>query len=174
MQARNAQNQLKFIINRLYKLSRYCDTINSMVHVMQQRQIQPHYQNEITFAMTNLKKDYDKALGTLHAFTKKVIKEKRANLTEDLKEDAPKGRVAFLDLLMKAVLPDGSMLNDSDIQEEVDTFMFEGHDTTACAISWSLYLLGKNPDKMQKVIEEQKEIFQVDFLHFQINYFKQD
>ena len=53
------------------------------------------------------------------------------------------GRIAFLDLLLKAVLPDGSKLNDDDIQEEVDTFMFEGHDTTACAISWSLYLLGK-------------------------------
>ena len=53
------------------------------------------------------------------------------------------GRIAFLDLLLQAVLPDGSKLNDDDIQEEVDTFMFEGHDTTACAISWSLYLLGR-------------------------------
>jgi len=75
-----------------------------------------------------------------------------------------KGRIAFLDLLLKAVLPDGSKLNDDDIQEEVDTFMFEGHDTTACAISWSLYLLGKNPEVMKKVIDEQKEIFTENYL----------
>ena len=42
---------------------------------------------------------------------------------------------------------------DADIQEEVDTFMFEGHDTTACAISWCLYLLGKNPEVMKMNIQ---------------------
>ena len=114
---------------------------------MQQRQIQPWYQYEILFSMSPLKRDYDKALSTLHEFTKQVIREKRAQV-EDVdsamtaEATAPKGRIAFLDLLLKAVLPDGSKLNDDDIQEEVDTFMFEGHDTTACAISWSLYLLG--------------------------------
>ena len=34
-------------------------------------------------------------------------------------ENHNKGRVAFLDLLIQATLPDGSKLNDSDIQEEV-------------------------------------------------------
>lgn len=112
--------------------------------------------------MSPLKKEYDDALATLHEFTSKVVKEKRAqfNVTNaDSKPDAPKGRIAFLDLLLQAVLPDGSKLNDDDIQEEVDTFMFEGHDTTACAISWSLYLLGKNPEIMNKVLAEQHEIF---------------
>ena len=103
---------------------RYCDTINSMVHVMQQRQIQPKYQHDWTFSFTKLGRDYTKALKTLKTFTKKVIGEKRAQF-DDIK-DTPKGRVAFLDLLMKAELPDGSKLNDDDIQEEVDTFMFEG------------------------------------------------
>ena len=111
---------------------------------MQRRQIYPWYQYEIFFSMSNLKRDYDEALSTLHEFTKEVICEKRAQVedVDSAMTAAPKGRIAFLDLLLKAVLPDGSKLNDDDIQEEVDTFMFEGHDTTACAISWSLYLLG--------------------------------
>ena len=113
-----------------------------MVHVMQQRQINPMLQNETLFGMSKIKKEYDEALKILKDFTQKVIAEKRAIFVES---SAPKGKVAFLDLLMQATLPDGSKLSDQDIQEEVDTFMFEGHDTTACAISWSLYLLGKHP-----------------------------
>ena len=117
-----------------------------MVHVAQQRQIFPWLRNETLFKASPLKKIYDEALYKLKKFTKDVISEKRKIYEQNADVDAlPKGRVAFLDLLMRAVLPDGSKLNNADIQEEVDTFMFEGHDTTACAISWILYLLGKHP-----------------------------
>lgn len=47
---------------------------------------------------------------------------------------------------MSVKQPDGSHLSDADIAEEVDTFMFEGHDTTACALAWVLLLLGNHPD----------------------------
>ncbi len=73
-----------------------------------------------------------------------IIADKRQDL--DKTDVVKKGPIAFLDSLMTVKLPDGSMLNDADIQEEVDTFMFEGHDTTACALSWTLFLLGNHPE----------------------------
>ncbi len=59
--------------------------------------------------------------------------------------------MAFLDLLLSM-----SDLSDSDVQEEVDTFMFEGHDTTACALSWTLLLVANHPDVQQKIVQEQR------------------
>ena len=50
-------------------------------------------------------------------------------------------------------------LTIDDIQEEVDTFMFEGHDTTAAAITFFCYLMGCYPDVQRKVQEEIDSIF---------------
>ena len=55
-------------------------------------------------------------------------------------------KIAFLDLLLEVKLSDGAKLSNSDIREEVDTFMFEGHDTTACSLAWTLFLIGHYSD----------------------------
>eukprot|EP00058_Branchiostoma_floridae_P018720 XP_002604209.1 hypothetical protein BRAFLDRAFT_73452 [Branchiostoma floridae] len=60
----------------------------------------------------------------------------------------------FLDILLTARDPDGEGLTDEEIRAEVDTFLFEGHDTTASGISWSLYCLAKHPGHQDRVREE--------------------
>lgn len=37
--------------------------------------------------------------------------------------------------------------------------MFEGHDTTSAAISWTLFLLGSSPEYQERVVEELDSIF---------------
>jgi len=37
--------------------------------------------------------------------------------------------------------------------------MFEGHDTTSAAISWTLFLLGCHPEYQEQVVEELDAIF---------------
>ncbi|KAF4517613.1 hypothetical protein B566_EDAN002844 [Ephemera danica] len=69
-----------------------------------------------------------------------------------------KRKFAFLDLLIKASENDPT-LTDDDIREEVDTFMFEGHDTTAMAMSWTIYFLGKHSEIQSRCVEELEEIF---------------
>ncbi|XP_052809276.1 cytochrome P450 4A2-like [Mya arenaria] len=52
----------------------------------------------------------------------------------------------------------GRGLDRQEIQDEVDTFTFEGHDTTASALAWGLYALGQYPDIQEKVYEDAKSV----------------
>lgn len=72
---------------------------------------------------------------------------------DDEESFGKKKRLAFLDLLITAS-GNGTVLTDEDIREEVDTFMFEGHDTTSAAVSWTLFLLGGNQEIQNKVFQE--------------------
>lgn len=49
-------------------------------------------------------------------------------------------------------------LSDAELRAEVDTFMFEGHDTTTSAISWFLYCMALNPEHQDRCREEVREI----------------
>lgn len=69
-----------------------------------------------------------------------------------------KRRLAFLDLLLEAY--DRGEISREGIREEVDTFMFEGHDTTAAGLTWALYLLARHPHIQQQVHEEVDKFFE--------------
>jgi len=100
-----------------------------------------------------------------------VIQERKTAFAEEKKRGLNKGEsiddgtfiskrrhLAFLDLLIE-VSQDGDALSDADIREEVDTFMFEGYDTTSSAISFALFLVGHHPEIQEKIQEELGEIF---------------
>ena len=53
----------------------------------------------------------------------------------------------------------GSGLTDKEIEDEVDTFMFGGHDTTASGISWMLYNMASHPEYQQKCRDEVDVLF---------------
>lgn len=55
---------------------------------------------------------------------------------------------------MSSQRENGNSFSDKDLRAEVDTFMFEGHDTTASGISWILYALATHPEHQQRCREE--------------------
>ncbi|GFW21917.1 cytochrome P450 4c3 [Trichonephila clavipes] len=77
--------------------------------------------------------------------------------TEDVRL-AGKKRQALMDLLLDQHI-NGQQLTEEDITEEIDTFMFEGHDTTATAMNFSLYCIGLYPEVQRKIHEELDSIF---------------
>lgn len=85
----------------------------------------------------------------------KVIEERLATFNTD--GTGSKRRLVFLDSLLTQL--HAKQLSLNDIREEVDTFMFAGHDTTAAAINYFCYLMGCYPDIQAKVQAELDTIF---------------
>lgn len=102
----------------------------------------------------------------MHDFTENIIRERRETLVNNSKETTPeeevnflgqKRRMALLDVLLQSTI-DGAPLSDEDIREEVDTFMFEGHDTTTSAISFCLYEISRHPEVQQRLQQEIRDV----------------
>ncbi len=70
------------------------------------------------------------------------------------RRESKQGGDDLLSMLMAAQDEDGSGMSDKQIRDEVMTFFLAGHETTALALSWALYLLSRNPDAEQKLHEE--------------------
>lgn len=85
-----------------------------------------------------------------------------AGLKDDLDvEDndiGEKKRLAFLDLMLESA-QNGALITDTEIKEQVDTIMFEGHDTTAAGSSFFLSLMGIHQNIQDRVIAELDGIF---------------
>ena len=56
--------------------------------------------------------------------------------------------------MLEARYEDGSCMRDEDIQDELVTILLAGHETTATALAWALYELGRNPEIVEKLRAE--------------------
>jgi cytochrome P450 len=53
---------------------------------------------------------------------------------------------------------DGQGMSDQQLRDEAMTLFLAGHETTALTLSWSWYLLARNPDAARKVQEEVERV----------------
>ncbi|KAM9329052.1 cytochrome P450 4V2 [Gastrophryne carolinensis] len=143
--------------------SEYIKAIYEMSDIIHRRQKAPWLWPDFVYSRLAAGKNHDRNLKILHSFTDKTILERAQELKNDEANSdtskKPKKRRAFLDMLLKATDDAGNSLSYREIREEVDTFMFEGHDTTAAALNWSLFLLGSHPEIQAKVHKELDETF---------------
>ncbi|CAB3256719.1 unnamed protein product [Arctia plantaginis] len=145
--------------------SEYVKSIEELSTIVSMRMQIPILGEDIIFNLLPYKTRQDKALQILHGQTYKVIKArseelKKANITSlnESNDIGIKNKHAFLDLLLLAE-QDGTKIDAESVREEVDTFMFEGHDTTTSGIVYTLHCLSKRRDVQEKIYEELKTIF---------------
>lgn len=98
---------------------------------------------------------------SLHSFTKRVVRERKTTFKRSYVEHEGhmiKKRLAMLDLLLSDKEDTGS-IDDEGIREEVDTFMFEGYDTTSMCLCFTLMLLANHKDVQEKIYQEVISVF---------------
>lgn len=147
------------------KNKEYVTSVKEFNRILITRAFSATLSNDYLFMLTGDYKIYKRSLKIMHDFTNSVIenrmkelKNKKDNHNFDDSGINAKRRLAFLDLLLNATI-DGKPLSKEDVREEVDTFMFEGHDTTAFSILMTLYLLADHQDIQTLARNEQKDIF---------------
>ncbi|XP_068178075.1 cytochrome P450 4V8 [Antennarius striatus] len=143
--------------------SEYVQSVYKMSDIISSRQRKPWFWIDFIYHLFGEGREHDRTLKILHSFTYKVIHERAENISDNESDNesdqGPKRRRAFLDMLLKTTDEDGNRMSFQDIQEEVDTFMFRGHDTTAASMNWALHLLGSHPEAHSKVQQELQEVF---------------
>ncbi|KYQ53159.1 Cytochrome P450 4C1, partial [Trachymyrmex zeteki] len=140
----------------------YRQAVYDMGNIIIYRTMKPWLASNLIFSLTSIGKKQDKNLKILHGFTEKIIAERKQyhertggrylkhfdDMTETDDEKIvgiKKRRLAMLDLLIAAV--QNNQMNDVDIREEVDTFVFEGHDTIAMGLTYAILVLAEHKDE---------------------------
>ncbi|XP_034477492.1 cytochrome P450 4d2 [Drosophila innubila] len=154
----------------------YVRAVFEVTNIITLRFIKPWQRIDWMFRLVepSLAKRQDTLIKTMHDFTETVIQQRRdalinhhqqqqktktktncgGNECDDLGQ---KRRMALLDVLLQSTI-DGEPLSNEDIREEVDTFMFEGHDTTTSGISFCLYEISRHASVQQRLVNEIHEV----------------
>ncbi|KAE9541693.1 hypothetical protein AGLY_003684 [Aphis glycines] len=122
--------------------------------------------NDFIYRISKSGQRFFESINVLHEFTDNVIKHKRALLNRTIIEKVQSDstfekpqKKSFLDLLLNVLNDNPDQMNDKDIREEVDTFLFEGHDTSSISMTMTLVLLGIYQDIQDRARDELFDIF---------------
>ncbi|XP_062352977.1 cytochrome P450 4B1-like isoform X3 [Cinclus cinclus] len=111
---------------------------------------------DVFYDLTSNGREFQHACKLAHTHTDQVIQERKMMLSNEKEREKiqKKRHLDFLDILLCSQDANGVGMSDEDLRAEVDTFMFEGHDTTASGISWLFYCMAIHPEHQQRCREE--------------------
>ena len=148
----------------------YVQVCCDLVHHISDRIVNPLNMSDWIYWFTPHGRKMTRLCNLVHGQAEKIIAErkealksilKQKDITDEvLQQEVSKTRayLDFLDILLTAKDEDGKGMTDLEVRNEVDTFMFGGHDTTTSALLWTLYCLAGHPEHQDKVREEVRSV----------------
>ena len=144
----------------------YRKNLEETVKIMLSRLMKPWFYPDFIYNLFGNRRELDNILKPLHGFTTNVINQRKQcfdgfpiiqvqkilNADDNIYIGSKKQRYAMLDTLLQAQRE--GFIDDNGIREEVDTFTFEGHDTSSSGLIFTLLLLAHHPEAQAKILEE--------------------
>ncbi|XP_053552937.1 ultra-long-chain fatty acid omega-hydroxylase-like, partial [Bombina bombina] len=144
------------------KPSDYISAIYELSSLVTEREQCLLHHFDFIYRLSSNGRKFRQACKIVHNFTEGVVQQRKKALQEKGAEawiKSKQGKTTdFIDILLLSKDEDGNQLSDEEMRDEVDTFMFEGHDTTASGLSWILYNLARHPEYQEKCREEIREL----------------
>lgn len=152
----------------------YSGPLEIVQNLIMTRTLNPLHQSDLVYAFTPQGRKYKANLKIIHRFIDQVIanrrdemesliREKKVNVhqlaSDDLGVITEKKRYAFLDSLLVTHFQNKANFTEKNIKDEVNTFMFEGHDTTATSLIFTLLLVAGDERVQDKINEELSAVF---------------
>ncbi|MFE4569601.1 bifunctional cytochrome P450/NADPH--P450 reductase [Paenibacillus chitinolyticus] len=121
--------------------------ITSMVRALHEAMNQTQRLGLQDKLMVITKRQFNHDIQAMFALVDKLIAERRVRGTEGIDD--------LLSHMLNGKDPEtGESLDDENIRYQIITFLIAGHETTSGLLSFALYFLLKNPDKLRKAYEE--------------------
>ncbi|XP_076756466.1 cytochrome P450 4C1-like [Xylocopa sonorina] len=155
---------------------KYRNAVHEMGRIPIYRFTRPWFYNDIVFNLCPPGWRQSRLLKILHGFTNKIIDERKQYHEEtnnryiigfddnscqengNVEIAHSKRRLAMLDLLIAAHRT--NQIDDAGIRDEVETFMFKGHDTTAMSLCFTIMLFAEHPEIQDRARAEVKEVME--------------
>uniref|UniRef100_UPI003B82F6C1 cytochrome P450 4C1-like n=1 Tax=Chrysoperla carnea TaxID=189513 RepID=UPI003B82F6C1 len=143
-------------------IKQYKDALHNFGSVFFSRLMRPWLTADFIYNLSEIKRNQDRLIKAMHKFTLSVIEGRLLNWSLEGKQPlysaSGKQILPMMDLLI-GEMKRGGGIDYEGIREEVDTFMFEGHDTTSAGLTFLLMLLANHPEIQNRIYEEQLKIF---------------
>ncbi|KAK4880257.1 hypothetical protein RN001_008403 [Aquatica leii] len=135
--------------------SEYVHSVDEIVNIIFNRLFSVIKRWNFLYRFSQDYQDEKKCIKILHGYTNNVIKNRRNELYGA--EKVTNKKLNLLDILLTSTVNEKYLTNE-EIREEVDTFMFAGHDTVTSVVSFVLYSLSKHLPIQEKVFQELQDV----------------
>ena len=130
----------------------YMQNIELFMNLFVNRSQNPLIHNDFLYGLTKGGKQAKQVVKELHDFTMTIVEKRKQelavieNANEDNHADKKCKPRSLLDLLLSLHFKDPSYFTLVNVQEQLDTFTFAGHDTIALTVTYALWHIARYPD----------------------------